>query len=339
MVQTSATVQPATFSTLELPQREQLEAWRGWFDGLFEVAAPADDKQGFAASTTQWALDGASFARVTAPAVRSERPTTLVRRNPLDHWVIGMGTSVSTRFAWHSSERLIPPYVPFVFSLGEAVCSEREADDRLHLYLQRDRFGVLAPLLDAARGAPPEGGMGEMLRDYLLMLERHLPMVTEAQLPRLTEAIGAMIAACIAPSPDRLADAAGQLDIVRLERARQAIRRHLRSARLGPELLCRELGMSRSQLYRLFQQQGGVARTIQQYRLTAVYAALSDPLERRPVAAIAEDFGFYDASAFSRTFRNTFGAAPREVRAAGAEARRPRPRASGPSLIDCLRAY
>jgi AraC-like DNA-binding protein len=332
-------MQSVTFSTLDLPRRDQFEAWRGWFDRLFEVTPHSDDTQGFAASTTLWALDGASFARVTAPPVRSERSVTLVRRNPLDHWVISMGTRVNTLFFWRNDARLSRPYIPFVYSLGDVISSERAADDRLQLYLPRDSFGALAPQLDTVCGAAIESSQGEMLRDYLLLLERHLPSVTEAQLPRLTEAIGAMIAACIAPSPDCLQDAAGQLDFVRLERARQAIRRNLRSARLGPELLCRELGMSRSMVYRLFEQQGGVVRYIQHCRLTAVYAALSDPLERRPIAAIAEDFGFCDPSAFSRSFRAAFGVAPREAQAAGAEARRPRPRAPGPSMIDCLRAY
>ena len=53
---------------------------------------------------------------------------------------------------------------------------------------------------------------------------------------------------------------------------------------------------------------------------------------------IAEEFGFYDASAFSRAFRNAFGASPSEVRAAGAQARRPRQLVPRPSLMDCLRA-
>jgi len=297
-----------------------------------------EGQQGFAATSTQWVLEGLSFARVDAPAVRAARPTVLVRRNPVDHWIIAMGSRATTRLFWHDEPRSIPPLTPFVSSLADPHVSEREADERLQLYLPRDRFGSLAPLLDPARGAAVTGGLGAMLRDYLTMFSRHLPEVTEDEATRLTEAVGAMVAACIAPSPDRMHQVANQLDLVRLERARQAIRRHLKSARLGPELLCRELGMSRSQLYRLFQPQGGVARTIQHCRLMAVYAVLSNPMETRPLAGIAEEFGFYDASAFSRAFRNAFGASPSEVRAAGAQARRPRQLVPRPSLMDCLRA-
>jgi AraC-like DNA-binding protein len=74
--------------------------------------------------------------------------------------------------------------------------------------------------------------------------------------------------------------------------------------------------MSRSQLYRLLEGEGGVTRYIQRHRLRASYAALTDPLDDRPVAAVAEACGFHDPSTFSRTFRREFGLSPTDVRAA-----------------------
>ena len=330
---------PARFSTLELPRDQQLDAWRGWFDGLYDVALPADGSVGFAASSTQWVVDGAGFGRVAAPPLRAERSKPLIHRHPVDHWVIGMGMRAETRLTWRGQAGVIAPRTPFISSLADPMASERDADERLHLYLARDRFCSLAPALDAARGVAVEGVLGAMLRDYLAMLDQHLPGVPEQDMPRLAEAIGAMVAACVAPSPDRAARAAEQADLVRLERVRQVIRRNLRSARLGPEMLCREAGMSRSQLYRLFQNEGGVARYIQLCRLTAVQAALIDPADTRPIAVIAEDYGFYDASTFSRTFRREFGMSPTDARMAGAPIARPRQLAPGRSLKDCLRAF
>ena len=74
--------------------------------------------------------------------------------------------------------------------------------------------------------------------------------------------------------------------------------------------------MSRSQLYRLLEGEGGVIRYIQRHRLRAIHAALSDPANEKPIAAIAESCGFYEASTFSRIFRREFGATPSDVRAA-----------------------
>jgi AraC-like DNA-binding protein len=74
--------------------------------------------------------------------------------------------------------------------------------------------------------------------------------------------------------------------------------------------------MSRSSLYRLFEDIGGVARYIQSQRLLEAHAVLSDPATTKSISAIAEDLCFADASSFSRVFRREFGHSPGEVRSA-----------------------
>ena len=331
---------PAVFSTAGIAQPEQLAAWRAWFDEVYDVESLEDVPAGFAASSTHWILDGVTLGRVAAPALRADRSARLIRRNPVDHWVVAIGTRAPTRIAWRDSTVVLPADIPFVASLGDPLTSDRAADDRLHLYLPRDRFAALAPALDAARGAPVTGPLGGLLRDHMLSLERHLPAMAAEDLPRLTEAIRAMVAACVAPSRDNLQAVAEQITLVRLERARQAIRRHLRSARLGPALLCREIGISRSQLYRLFEGEGGVVRYILRCRLAAAYAALTDPLDTRRISSIGEAYGFFDASSFSRAFRREFGVSPGDLRASGTAPQRARlPPLDGLSLKDCLRLY
>jgi AraC-like DNA-binding protein len=102
----------------------------------------------------------------------------------------------------------------------------------------------------------------------------------------------------------------------RKERVRQAVRRHLSTPTLGPTNLCRLVGMSRSNLYRLFEDTGGVARCIQRERLLEEHAVLTDPTTTESISAIAEDLCFADTSSFSRTFRREFGHSPGEMRAA-----------------------
>jgi hypothetical protein len=80
-----------------------------------------------------------------------------------------------------------------------------------------------------------------LLGDYLAGLERILPDVTPDHLSRLSEAIGAMVAACLASEGNRAGSARRQIDFIRLERVHSAVRRFLRSPALGPRLLCRRL--------------------------------------------------------------------------------------------------
>ena len=72
--------------------------------------------------------------------------------------------------------------------------------------------------------------------------------------------------------------------------------------------------MSRSNLYRLFEDTGGVARYIQRERLLEARAVLSDSNNTQIISAIAEDLCFADASSFTRAFKREFGYAPSEAR-------------------------
>ena len=206
--------------------------------------------------------------------------------------------------------------MPFLSSLGQEFLHERTHIDRVQFLMARDAFRGIAPLLDAACGSVLDTPLGHLLGDYMMALERHLPVVTEADLPRLTPAVGAMVAAAVTPSADRITVAREQIDVGRKERVRRAVRKHLRTPTLGPTNLCRLVGMSRSNLYRLFEDAGGVARYIQRERLFEAHAVLTDPTTTKSISAIAEDLCFADGSSFSRTFKREFGHSPGEVRSA-----------------------
>ncbi len=335
-------MQPERFDTADVPRADQYEAWLSWFDRVFDVEPVTQSQHGFRATSEMWVMEGCALSRVTAPPVRVTRTKTLIRRNPLDPWVITIGRQAASAVTSAGRQFTAEPGVPFVLSLGNELISQREQDERLQLYLSRDDFSDIAPILDSSRGAALDTAMGALLADYMLMLERRLPSIRTEDLPRLKDAICAMVAACVAPTPDRMVEATEQLDLGRLERVRCAVRKHLRSPALGPRLLCRYVGTSRSQLYRLLESEGGVARYIQRQRLLAAYAILSDPSADKPIATIAEEFCFADASGFSRAFRQEFDTSPSDLRAASRAGVRPLGKAmigsrSG-TLNDLLRA-
>lgn len=304
------------FATHDLPRRDQFAAWCGWFDPVFDVpAGPEAQAAGFLAEARIWPLGQAALSRVTAPRIRVVRGPRNLRRDPVDHWNITIGQA-ETRLVCAGRARVIPGGTPFVISLGESIESERAADERLQLYLPRDHFGHLAPLLDRIRGLPLEGPQGRLLGEYLLLLGRSVPGLAPEDLPRLQPAIQAMLQACLNPASLHGEAAQVQGDLTRMEQIRGVIRRQMHRATLNAATLCRELGMSRSQLYRLLEGEGGVLRYIQRLRLLAAHAALSDLGDARPVAMIAEATGFYDPSAFSRAFRREFGQTPTELRLA-----------------------
>jgi AraC-like DNA-binding protein len=338
-------ISPIIFSTASLPPAQQHDAWRAYFNPVFDLHVRGDEAtRPFEATCATWTAGGAILSRVRAPGLHSVRTLRHIRRDPTDHWVIAIGGRESA-LTLSGGAALVPAGRPFVVSLADPIESRRAADDRLHIYLPRDRFSALAPELDKVRGSTIDGALGQLLADYIRLLGRALPGLDAGDRSRLGDAVQAMVAACVAPSAGRIAEAGAQIDLTRLERVRQAIRRRLHSATLTPASLCRDVGMSRSQLYRLLEGEGGVIRYIQRHRLRAIHAMLSDPADDRPIATLAEACGFYEPSTFSRTFRREFGVTPSELRAAcraGEAAVRywkPALEAEFRSLSDCLRAF
>lgn len=307
---------PETFATQSLKQRDQADAWRTWFEPVLEVIPPEAGTASFPAKNAIWKLDDLLISRVSAPGVRVRRTPMHVRRTPVDHWVLSYCQKGETTIQTPRRTLHAPAGIPYLWSLAEPSESVRTDAERLQIFLSRDVFRDIAPVLDAARGAVLDTPLGRLLGDFMLSLEHRLRGLEISDMPRLTAAARALIAACVAPSADRIADAKSQIDQGRLERVRQTVRTHLRSYRLGPEMICRSVGMSRSNLYRLLEGEGGVARYVLRQRLLEARAVLSDPTNTRPISAIAEELCFADPSSFGRAFRTMFGHRASEFRSA-----------------------
>jgi AraC-like DNA-binding protein len=96
-----------------------------------------------------------------------------------------------------------------------------------------------------------------------------------------------------------------------LDKALAFIDRNLARSDLAPALLEKNLPLSRSSLYRLFEPRGGVRNTILQRRLErAMRVLLTGTAAKPPLRAIARDHGFSSEEQYSRAFRARFGVTP-----------------------------
>lgn len=334
------------FDTASLPAVEQLEGWQAWYAATFNVLPPSSPNEGFVAQNEMWSIAGITLSRVRSPANTVQRTPSLIRQSAIDHWVFTLSkqsTSDVTARDGTSFEAL--PQTPFILSLGEEMAIRRRtADERIQVILARDSFQRIAPSIDAARGRTLTNPNARMLADYILLLERNVPLLDAAAPLQLHNAVEAMLTACLAPTTQGVAGAREQIKLTLMERVRKAVRRNLRSHALGPDKLCQEAATSRSQLYRLLEGEGGVARYIQRQRLAEASAMLCDITDDIKIGQVAEMLCFADASAFSRAFRREFGMSPREARALASASLSPALRAkdngeiAARTFIDCLRA-
>ncbi len=333
------------FATSALPKAHQLEAWRAWYDTIFDVAPKQPSNDDFVATNSTWTVPGLTLSRVASPPNTVSRTKSVIRHNAVDHWVITVSKESVSDVTTRGVSFEAAAKTPFILSFADEIgIGRRQEDNRVQLLLPRDNFQAIAPVIDASRGMALNSAGGRMLADYILLLEQNIPSLEADAASRLSNAVQAMLLACLAPTSDRQPAASDQIRLTLMERVRQAVRRNLRSPSLGPAKLCREAATSRSQLYRLLEDEGGVARYIQRRRLSESFSMLCDAQNSLSIGAVADMLCFSDASSFARAFRREFGMSPTDVRAATQAGLPPVPQSRSSlepralTFSDCLRA-
>jgi AraC-like DNA-binding protein len=300
------------FSNVTFPPHDQFPAFRSAYQGVMDVSAVSDCPESFPARQTVWNLGRLAFMRTKLPGERHAHVQKHLKNCMLDHWYINL-PSRSPKFG-NSHEAEIA--VPELHCLATPFDREINHDEILTLFIPHDLFASAAGLhrmLDVKF----EGGLGKLLADYLFLLDRSLADLQAPEIPYIVEATRSLVAVCLAHSQDRLTEAQIPIDATLLTRARRMIDSRLTDRNLTSETLCAALGVSRSRLYRILEPVGGVASYIRRQRLLRTRDALSDVADTRSISRIAEQWGFVDASAYSRTFRHEFGISPKEARDIG----------------------
>ncbi len=312
----TVTAPRSVFSTAGLPPHQQFDAWRHQAVPYLRVDAPAPGAAaGFHATATALRFGPFLLYAANLPAYDHARSAAQIRRDSLDHWMIAICRRGVQRQRSGDASLTLRPGIPYVFSMARAFEAERAGDeiDWITLHVARDAVPELEAAFAAALYAPLGGAAGSLLASFLGGLCDRMETVTEVDLPHLATAAQALLQAALIPASG---SGAPQIEQLQLARLRRIIRHNLGAATLRPGRLAAMAGMSRSQLYRLFEPLGGVAQVIQRERLRQARRLLSDPAERRDIGALAEAAGFFDPSSFSRAFRREFGCTPSEMRMA-----------------------
>ncbi|MDL2402483.1 helix-turn-helix transcriptional regulator [Rhizobium mayense] len=294
------------FTTLEYPPHEQFDAFRSMREGVEEGWLIRSNGPTFPARQVVWDLGKMVFAYTRLPGDGYVYGWHHLRKAIFDHWYILLALQSSGSDDCEE----IPAAMPTLHCLAKPFEAQTAASGSLALYVPRDLFVPGDHMANTQFG----GGLGSLLADYMLLLRRSLHEVRLTETSYIVDATRALLAACLAPSRDGMAKAQSPIDRTIMERARQLIARKLIDADLTVDSLCRDLGLSRARLYRLFEANGGIHAYIRRERLLQTRKALSNHDDRRPICQIAEQWGFIDPSAFTRAFRHEFGISPRDVR-------------------------
>ncbi|MEW2117420.1 helix-turn-helix domain-containing protein [Streptomyces sp. NPDC005474] len=169
------------------------------------------------------------------------------------------------------------------------------------------------------RPLPGTEGVGALLADFVVGLDRQADTLTPSDAPRLGTVVLDLMSAWFAQllqaeavlSPETRGRATAQ-------RVQDFIRRNLHDPELTPPVIAAAHNISLSYLHRIFQQQTQgepVAAWIRRRRLENAQDDLTNPaLRGTPIHAIAARWGYPRPSDFTRAFRAAYGMSPRDYR-------------------------
>ena len=326
-------LQPLEFSTRGLDPVNQFRDWQLHVSAILDVSLPEGVAaiDGFPADHTAWNLGSMLVVRQNVPAHGFERTSAMLRSSSIDHWQVVImrrgrsWTEIDGRVAANQ-----PGEVQFG-SLGNPCSGRATSSESLILYLPRDLFAQSLASIDAMNNAVLSGSAAMLLIAYLDAVEVRLPRLTERDLPPIINATRDMIIACHDPSTGGHVTSDGIANLALMERARRYVQSNLGAEELSLGDMARELGVSRTRLYQLFEYSGGVLHYIQKRRLLTAHVALGNLADTRRISEIAEAVGFFSPANFSRSFSKEFGYSPREARNAVVSNRRSRPAARAAS--------
>ena len=178
----------------------------------------------------------------------------------------------------------------------------------------------MAPLLrhpDSAHASVIRGDtpFGRFVSEHFQSIRRNASLLTTAESDTAVQSLVTLVAGGVGR-------AAGAEESIARETRRamlMTIKRHIESHLGAPELnggaVCRQFGLSRATLARLFEAEGGLTHYVQLRRLHRAFVMLGSPAYWHwRVIDIALECNFSSDATFTRAFRKLFEVTPGEVR-------------------------
>jgi len=287
-----------------------MATYRQYIELLYTLTFPPEAAARFHFGSVIYQLPRAAVARVESVAQTLNRGPAEIARGG-DQLLIWVQISGESDAEYAGRECKLRPGDVVVLDYAREIFVR--APDFASLYVMIER-NMVPPvfLLPSMHGTlfAADSGPGRILYRAAESLFRTMDALTVAEANAALEALITMTAGMLGSELARQAARDSSGDPL-LDKALAFIDRNLARSDLAPALLEKNLPLSRSSLYRLFEPLGGVGSAILQRRLErAIRAMLTGTAARPPLRAIARDHGFSSEEQYSRAFRARFGTTP-----------------------------
>lgn len=304
------------FDTAVLPPHERYAVWRDGDVANLSTRYETTPDEPFTAAMDWLDLGtlGIGHARFTSQSW--DRTRLRAARDDNDDLVINVRHAGAAFFEMDGRAMVAPAGSIVLADMSRPKRHFSDASISTGLALPRAEAERLFPSVRALHGHVVAPEHAALLVSHLALLRGQAANLPVESGPMLAQSILDLLAVSVAAGFAGVpVDAQQHERALRIE-LRAEIERSLGSPTLSVARLSRTLSVSRSTLYRLLQDEGGVQAYIRTRRLARIAESLRRPDDRAPLSVLAERWGFCDAAYLGRAFREAYGMTPGDYRAA-----------------------
>lgn len=308
-------------STDMVEPRLRTEAWREITRPFFQTTHhPGFSAPWLEGSLVSHAVGTLLIGPTTFNHQRYLRDRCLLLQSGLDHYFVQLFVAGSLEGDCEGLEIRADPGDICVFDLGRTFESNVQPGSTISAILPREQLNR-ATQGRRLHGMVLKAGMPvtRLLADFIISLSQVSSELPQQDALAIEDAAISLLAAGLVwqETPAETVENPAIAHVLR-RRVLEFIDVNLAQPELGPGMLMRRFNVSRTHLYRMFADDGGVAKIIREKRLDAAYRELIRPgPSLRSITEIAYGWGFSGSTQFLRAFRVRFGMTPTDARQDG----------------------
>lgn len=302
------------FATTDLPPQHRYEAWVNRGAPGIAPLYRTTPLEPFDIASELFRLGEVTFFYCTITAQRWERDRAAIRARDADDLTVAITLAGEARGTMGGKAFRTSAGSVHLIDLAQPSLHESSASRTVLIIVPRKRAAEAGLDVEGLHGFVVNSAAGAMLTSHVLRLREAAGEFTQAEASRLAQSLVEMVALAVRASDGRAIKPGIGCGAIASLLARDTIERRLESPSLNIASLCRQLGVSRTTLHRLFEGEGGAQAYIRSRRLERARAALSDPHNSEPIGVLADRLCFSDSAHLSRLFRARYGQSPSEFR-------------------------